>query len=440
MLLRKLWSYLVRVARAIRALVSGIFSFFARLIEVFFEGPVGAFERLVRKILDLLGALLDLLRTAWLRVFQRPPATPKDPRPTPGRAVLPLLAGCGTTVIWYLLPTADLLNWPTWKVALALPVTWIVCLLLFRWVMRWQPPRGASTWLVESSERTALISFERLSFLGLLAAAWLARGQPMASLVPVMLGFGFLVLLAADYHERPLTDDLPPLEPLIPTPEGGPDASDTVDEGDVARSFSWSVPLVVGAQPMDLTVMVNEERCEQMRSLNPKVPGGGVYADFTPWVIDGSTVEVDRASKGIRDRTEDLAFSRLQEAMAILGFAQSVQYATDEETTGEAEYWRYPIETIFDQVGDCEDSSILAAAVLVRLGHRVLPLVTKEHAAIAIEAPAGMPGTFFVHEGRHYYYAETTGSGWEIGEVPPDVKVKDIRVCPLRLPAATAAT
>ena len=77
---------------------------------------------------------------------------------------------------------------------------------------------------------------------------------------------------------------------------------------------------------------------------------------------------------------------------------------------------------MFDRGGDCEDTSILAAAILERLGYDVALLILKNenHAAIGINIDAY--GSYYPYENRKYYYLETTGEGWEIGEFPDDLE------------------
>jgi len=430
--LRAIWQYSKRVGRALRALVGGVISFIAELLKALFEGPIGAFERLVRKILDLLGWLLEVLRSGWLRIWQKAPSTPTDKRATPGREVLPLLAGTATTAIWYLVPLAKILSWPTWKVCLALPATWLVSFCTFRWACRRDPAGRAESWLIETRHRVGLLWFERLAFLGLSAGAYVCLDKGLASAAPLMLAFGFLVLMASEYEPRPLSDDLPTIDPAA-----GPEASDkpTTDATDAElRSFHWSMQRATKTDALDITVAIDPDRVAVMASTNPKRPLGGTYPDWTPWVIAGVTPEVTRAAAEIRSLSNRLGLSRFEETAAVLGFAQSVDYSFDVDSTGEDEYWRYPIETMYEQTGDCEDSSILAASVLVELGHQVLPLVTKDHAAIAVAAPIGLPGTYLEHEGQRYYYCETTAKGFRIGELPADMRLNELRVCPLRLP------
>lgn len=436
--LRTMWRYLKRAGRAVRAILASIGSFFAELIKTFFEGPVGALERFARKIIELLGRLLEILRDGWLRIWQKAPRTPDDKRETPGREALPLLAAVATVSIWYLFPLADALDMSAWRFTGALAATWIATFLAFRWLMRRDPPRRVSALVIASHHRTGLIWFERGAFLLLLAGWFFTLGRAQASAAPLMLAVGFLVLMASEYRDRGLTDALPEqVSPVDPgTPGAGPDEVREQDEDVELRSFHWSVPRATRTDALDITVAVDPERVESMASTNPKRPMGDPYPDWTPWVITGSTAEVIRAANEIRKLANSHGFSRFEEASAVLGFAQSVDYSFDIDSTGEDDYWRYPIETIYEQTGDCEDSSILAAAVLHELGHAVLPLVTRDHAAIGISAPDGLPGTFVDHDGHRYYYCETTADGFRIGQLPADVDPKDLRVCPLRLDAS----
>ena len=48
-------------------------------------------------------------------------------------------------------------------------------------------------------------------------------------------------------------------------------------------------------------------------------------------------------------------------------FVQSLEYTSDSVTTGFDEYPRFPYETLYDNGGDCEDTSILTVAILQEL-------------------------------------------------------------------------
>lgn len=434
-LIRLVWRYLKRAGRAIRAILSSVLSFFSELFGGLFEGPLGALERLARKFIEVLSQLLEILRDGWLRIWQKAPSTPTDKRDTPGREALPLLAATATVGAWYLFPLAEAFHLNTWRFQLALAATWVLALLAFRWLMRRQPVNASTQLLIDTRNRTGLIWFERGAFAALLIGWFFTLGKAQAAAAPLMLAFGFLVLLASEYRDRELTDALP--EPLVPfdprVPGAGPDDANEQDAGLELRHFHWSLATATRTQAFDITVAVDPERVEMMASVNPKRPMGDPYPDWTPWVITGSGAEVGRAANEIRKLSNRHGLSRFEETSAVLGLAQSIEYSFDVDSTGEEEYWRYPIETMYEQTGDCEDSSILAAAVLHQLGHAVLPLVTRNHAAIAISAPEGLPGTFIEHRGHRYYYCETTSEGFRIGQLPTDVDPADLRICPLRL-------
>jgi hypothetical protein len=101
----------------------------------------------------------------------------------------------------------------------------------------------------------------------------------------------------------------------------------------------------------------------------------------------------------------------------IIAFVQSIPYVPEAE-----EYARYPLETLIEQKGDCEDSSILTAAILHEMGYYVVLLVflEEQHIATGISVLPPKPGNYrsYRYAGRDYYYVETTCEGWQIGIIP----------------------
>jgi len=102
----------------------------------------------------------------------------------------------------------------------------------------------------------------------------------------------------------------------------------------------------------------------------------------------------------------------------IITFVQSLPYTSDSVTTGFDEYPRYPIETLVEYGGDCEDTSILTAAFLDALYYDVVLINPPEHMAVGVGIDTY--GTYWELDGEKYFYLETTGEGWEIGEMPPE--------------------
>lgn len=133
---------------------------------------------------------------------------------------------------------------------------------------------------------------------------------------------------------------------------------------------------------------------------------------------------LDDITKKFKDNGVANGYSDEDNAMNVLAFVQSLPYAEDG-----VEYTRYPLETLKDDVGDCKDKSILAAAMLHEMGYRVALLEYQSHMALGISIDA--PGTYFDDNGTRYYYAETTSPGWDIGTVPDDVAGQVPTVIPL---------
>ncbi len=111
-------------------------------------------------------------------------------------------------------------------------------------------------------------------------------------------------------------------------------------------------------------------------------------------------------------------------AELALTLVQSLTYIGDNVTTSFDEYPRYPVETLFDREGDCEDTSILLAAILTEMGYDVALLLFEEfdHIGLGINFPPEyqMYGNSWIHsDGRRYWYLDTTG-GRAIGWCPEE--------------------
>jgi len=103
----------------------------------------------------------------------------------------------------------------------------------------------------------------------------------------------------------------------------------------------------------------------------------------------------------------------------VLSFVQTLPYAEEED-----EYPRYPLETLIEARGDCEDFAILTAALLEEMGFGAVLLAYLEegHMAVGIRVlpPDTTNAVMYEWNGDTYYYLETTSPGWQIGELPPE--------------------
>lgn len=124
------------------------------------------------------------------------------------------------------------------------------------------------------------------------------------------------------------------------------------------------------------------------------------------------------------------SYGTYEEVSFVLAFVQHViEYKTDV-----GEYPRYPIETMAESGGDCEDSAILGAAILLAMGYEVALLFLPGHCALGVAGASGMQGESVAHGGFQYFYCEMTAEGWTFGKMPDDFTVDQIKVSPVPYP------
>jgi hypothetical protein len=150
--------------------------------------------------------------------------------------------------------------------------------------------------------------------------------------------------------------------------------------------------------------------------------------EYAKYVRKGFSSSVRRVVEYFRKESADKDYAPIDEVMNLVGFARGIQYKSDEETHHVGDYANFPIETLYDQAGDCEDHAILAATLLYNLGHDVglfhLDLGESGHLALGYR-PSGstiLPAGPFCEKadnGREYYYVETvpTDPSSGVGEI-----------------------
>jgi hypothetical protein len=133
---------------------------------------------------------------------------------------------------------------------------------------------------------------------------------------------------------------------------------------------------------------------------------------------------VDGLAAVLSEAAQSRGLSRPETAQFAANFIQSLPYTSDKVTTGFDEYPRYPLETLVDNGGDCEDTSILAAAVLGSMGYQTQLVRLPGHMAVAVQLESSYSGTF-VDDGKgqyKYFYLETTGENFAVGQLPAEYK------------------
>ncbi len=114
----------------------------------------------------------------------------------------------------------------------------------------------------------------------------------------------------------------------------------------------------------------------------------------------------------------------------VASFVQSIEYKNDDPQNESYEYPRYPLETLHDKQGDCEDKAILTAALLQSLGYNVSLIRLPKHMAVGVHLNETIPSySYYIDQ---YYFLETTTLHMSVGNVPPEYEgLTNITVYPL---------
>lgn len=116
-----------------------------------------------------------------------------------------------------------------------------------------------------------------------------------------------------------------------------------------------------------------------------------------------------------------------EELENVVCFVRSIDYASDQATHGQEDYWNFPIETLYEKdIGsDCEDHAILAASILYLLGHHVALFILRHddsgHMALGYHDPEAI-GPFSKvadKDGIEYFFVETvpTSDAERVGDL-----------------------
>lgn len=128
---------------------------------------------------------------------------------------------------------------------------------------------------------------------------------------------------------------------------------------------------------------------------------------------------VREIAKNLVSYRDSLNLSDAQFAQFVLNFVQGIDYYTDSESHGVEEYFKYPVEYVWDGGGDCEDSAIMYSTLMSVLGYKAGIVIFKDHcmSIISVNGITGSSESVFIDNDHNYYYlCETTATGWLVGK------------------------
>ena len=148
--------------------------------------------------------------------------------------------------------------------------------------------------------------------------------------------------------------------------------------------------------------------------ISDRIKNGVAGYDFLVTTQDNFVIQT--ANK-LHEAATQKGCGAYDEVSFVLAFVQSLPYTRDSVTAGFDEYPRFPVETLVDDGGDCEDTSILFAALVLVLNYDAIFVSPPRHCAVGVRG-TNLDGYYWTYNSRTYYYCETTSDDYSIGDVP----------------------
>ncbi len=188
--------------------------------------------------------------------------------------------------------------------------------------------------------------------------------------------------------------------------------------GTYERSFSWDY----NGKHWDWNLSIPQDLYNVYKSVpdSTRTRDGPAGYDM---MITTQDAYIQNLAERLNETTAQLGYNSFEQANFVLAFVQSINYNSDLNTTGFEEYPRFPIETLVDQTGDCDCKAILYATLILSLGDGAVFINPTDHLAVGVLGD-GLHGTYWSYNNQTYYYAETTGVGFTIGQLPDEFQGK----------------
>ncbi len=208
----------------------------------------------------------------------------------------------------------------------------------------------------------------------------------------------------------------------ITYPEEKADSEDFYD-----LSYIWDYK----NKEYNLEIEISEDKYnEYLESNVDRIPQRSYYnhkENMRKFVTTNEPV-IKEISQDLKSLSNENSFGAIEEADFVLKFVQkNIAYSHDNESKNSIEYWRFPVETLVEKTGDCEDTSVLYASILDNLGYDVALLFysweendqSYGHLSVGVNLD-GEYGDYVLYNNKKYYYCETTNDQLNVGEMPDE--------------------
>ncbi len=140
---------------------------------------------------------------------------------------------------------------------------------------------------------------------------------------------------------------------------------------------------------------------------------------------------VDKGTKALRELINEFKevmpkdWKEERRVNFVLAFVQAIPYKED-ETTGYDEFYKYATETLAEGQGDCEDTSILFAAILSGLGFESALLKLPGHLAVGVKGD--FKGWYYPYKNDKYFFCETASDDKKVKLGMMNERYENVRV------------
>lgn len=194
-----------------------------------------------------------------------------------------------------------------------------------------------------------------------------------------------------------------------------------INEDTITRTYRWKYEDTDFTVAYEYDIKAYDMYSERSRNRD--------YPNFVSDPYDNELIS--QITTQIGKLAEEAGYSNSDVPYITMAFVQSLPYVSDSASAGYDDYTRFPFETLYHGGGDCEDSSILLAALLSDMEYGVALIELPGHMAVGIRGDSSFQGNYYEYSGTRYYYLETTNSNWAVGVIPEEYANFEAVVVPI---------
>ena len=221
-------------------------------------------------------------------------------------------------------------------------------------------------------------------------------------------------------------------------------------EGDIAKTYDWDLDSIESQNHIlhgNLTLYFYARDIYDLRLCNPfyqqlSVKSPSEYVnDMFKYLVEHPDLEkrVIYIADIIKKKSVNL--NELDKVQFVLDFVQepNIQFVRNEDSKSIdmfKDYIRFPDETLYDKEADAASKAFLAAMIFHEMNYNVLFMTSRkyQHAAIGVEiikdyeqllSGRRLEEISIVDNGKRYFFCETTGDNFKIGNSIKDMNIED---------------